>query len=117
VLEIILAFTGHFLPGDYNEIHPGIRYEQGSFSGAFFMNSEGNASLALGFYEELEINSDVLLFAEIGGASGYSGAKVVPFARAGIEFNETIRLFIAPSVNTNGDVGAVLGVETVLMRF
>ena len=117
MLELVLAFTGHLLPGDFNEIHPGIRYERPPLMGAFFMNSEGNPSLALGFYESLRLTEDVLLFAEIGGASGYSGGDVVPFARAGIELNDTIRLFVAPAANLDGDWGAVVGVETVLMRF
>ena len=111
MIEIILAFTGHFLPGEWNEVHPGIRYEQGSLMGAFFMNSEGNPSLALGYTGDAGP-----LFYEIGGATGYSGGPVVPFLRAGIEF-ERFRFFVAPSVNTDGDFGAVIGVETIIARF
>ena len=111
MLEIVLAFSLHFLPGEFNEVHPGIRYEQASFMGAFFMNSEGNPSLALGL-----VGRSDPFFAEIGVATGYSGGPVVPFARVGIEHNR-LRLFVAPAMNTDGDIGVVGGLEIIALRF
>ena len=117
MLEIILALSTHFLPGEWNETHPGIRYEQAPYMGAFFMNSEGNPSLAMGLTGEIDLTDSFSLFGEVGGATGYSGAPVVPFVRVGIEYNDNTRVFLAPAMNTDGDFGAVLGIEHVLMRF
>jgi hypothetical protein len=117
MLEIIFAFSTHFLPGEWNETHPGLRYEQAPYMGAFFMNSEGNPSLALGLTHEVPVTDHATLFGEIGGATGYSGGPFVPFARIGIEYSENTRVFLAPAMNTDGDFGAVVGFEYVMMRF
>ena len=117
MLEIIFAVSTHFLPGEWNETHPGLRYENGHYMAALFHNSEGNPSLAIGLTGEAFVTDHVTLFGEIGGATGYSGGAVVPFARVGIEYNDNTRVFLAPAMNTDGDFGAVLGIEHVLMRF
>jgi len=117
MLEIVLALSTHFLPGDWNEVHPGIRYEQSYFMGALFLNSEGNPSLAIGLTGEVELTESFNIFGDIGGATGYSGGPVVPFARVGVEYNDRTRVFLAPAMNTDGDFGAVLGIEHVIMRF
>lgn len=117
MLEIILAFSTHFLPGEWNETHPGIRYEQASFMGAFFMNSEGNPSLAIGLIQEVDVTDSFNLFAEAGLVAGYSGADVLPFVRFGAEYKESVSVFVQPAMTVDGDVGAVLGVGYVLARF
>lgn len=117
MLEIIVAVTTHFLPGEWTERHIGLRYEQGHFMSALFLNSEGNPSLAVGLYGEHRLSDGVSLFGEIGGATGYSGGPVVPFARGGFEFGDRVRFFVAPAMNTDGDFGAVLGVEAVILQF
>lgn len=111
MLEIILAFSTHFLPGEWNEIHPGIRYEQNHFVGALFLNSEDNPSVAVGL-----IGRRGNLFGEIGLATGYSAAPVVPFARVGLEFDRA-RFFVAPAATVDGDIGLVVGVEIIGAKF
>ena len=111
MLEIVLAFSHHMLPGDWNEVHPGLRYESGVFMGAVYHNSEDDVSLAAGF-----IGRRGNLFAEVGAAPGYDGGTVVPFLRVGVDMDR-VRFFVAPAANTDGDIGAVIGVETILMRF
>lgn len=118
--ELLLALSDHHLPGEFNEVHPGIRYEsqEAPYMGAFFMNSEGNPSLALGLHGEIPLTNSLDLFGEIGGATGYTGGAVVPFGRAGIEYDNKLRLFVAPGMNADtGDIGPVLGFENILMRF
>lgn len=117
MLEIILAFSAHFLPGDWTEQHVGLRYEQDRFVAALFLNSENNPSLALGLFGETELTDSLNVFGEIGGATGYSGGPVVPFVRGGIEYKDRFRLFVAPAMNTDGEVGAVVGFETVIAVF
>lgn len=93
------------MPGEWNEVHPCIRYQRDSFIAGAFLNSESRVSAYAGF--ELK---DGPIFAEIGVVTGYSGADVLPFLRAGIEIDDTKRLFVAPAYD-KGQVGAVVGVE------
>jgi len=106
MLEIIIAFTSHFIDGDFNEIHPGLRYEHTPYVASLYKNSEGNPSVFVGL-----VGRDGPLFAEIGLATGYRYA-VVPIGRVGIE-TERFRFFAFPAV-TDNDVGLGLGFE---MRF
>ena len=115
MIELIFAFSTHFLPGEWNETHPGIRYEQAPFMGAFFVNSEGNPSLALGLVGRTDIFGQTV-FGEIGGATGYSGGDVVPFLRAGIETGN-LRFWVSPAATAKGEVGSVAGLDIIAMRF
>lgn len=117
MLEVILAFSQHFLPGEWNERHIGLRYEDAPFMAAAFHNSEGNLSIAGGFVGRHALTDNIDMFGELGIATGYSGGAVVPFARGGLEFNDRIRLFVAPAMNTDGDFGAVIGIEAVIIKF
>lgn len=116
--ELLYAMSDHLLDGDWNERHPGIRYEAEAspLMGALFLNSEGNPSLALGIHGELPLSENFNAFGEIGGATGYSGGDVVPFLRAGIEAGN-LRLWVSPAATTNGEVGAVAGIDIIAVRF
>jgi len=110
MLEVVLGFSQHLIDGDFNEIHPGLRYEQNHVVAALYYNSLDNVTFALGFVGRTEIAGQTV-FGEIGLATGYD-YPVIPFGRVGIEF-EHVRYFIAPAV-TKTDAGIVVGVE---MRF
>ena len=115
MIELILGATWHFLPGDWNETHPAIRFEEAPYMGAPFVNSEGNPSAAIGLIGRAEL-FDVLLFGEVGLATGYSVGALVPFLRAGAE-GEFSRFWIAPAATTKGKVGAVAGLDIIAVRF
>ena len=99
-----LAVSLHLLPGDWNAIHPSISVEQGGWALGAMLNSESRLSVVGGYQWQ-----DGPLWAELGLATGYSAAPVVPFLRAGIE-HDGVRFFVAPAA-TKKDVGLVLGVE------
>jgi len=119
MFEILLAFSDHQLAGEWTEVHPGVRYESTEYPlmAAFFLNSEGNPSLAVGFHGDYALSDTISAFGEIGGATGYSGGPVIPFGRAGFEYSDMGRLFVAPAMTTDGDIGTVVGVELILARF
>lgn len=105
-LSICLALSTHLsLPGNWNDVHPCIRYQENAFIAGAFLNSEDRVSA----YAGIELRRGAW-FAEIGAVTGYSGADVLPFLRAGVELNNGARVFVAPAY-ANGEVGAVLGVE------
>lgn len=108
-LSLCLAFSTHVaLPGNWNEVHPCIRYQQDAFIAGAFLNSEDRVSA----YAGIELKRGTW-FAEIGAVTGYSGADVLPFLRAGIELDNGARVFVAPAY-ASGEAGAVLGVEFTL---
>lgn len=119
VLEALLAFTDHGIPGDFNETHPALRFEATEYPlmASLYKNSEGNPSLAVGLHGEYPLSENVNLFGELGLATGYDAFPVVPMGRAGIEFNNALRVFAFPAVNKSGDFGPGLGIEYVLARF
>lgn len=114
-MDILLgiATTVHLgFAGDYNEIHPQVRFEKDHYIAGAFYNSEENISL----YAGLQYVFDNGIFVEGGIVSGYDAvAPIVPFARAGYEINDMTNVFIAPAgeVNNTGElnVGLVLGLE------
>ena len=118
-IEAIAAYTDHLLAGDWNEVHPSLRWEAENrpYMAAAYKNSEGGLSLAAGFHGEIPITNRLALFGEAGLATGYSGSPLMPFVRGGLDYDNRLRAFIAPAMNTDGDVGAVLGIENVLARW
>lgn len=103
---LCLALSAHVsLPGEWNTVHPCVRVQQDAVFAGAYLNSEDRVSLYGGF----ELRGEKL-FAELGAVTGYSGADVLPFLRAGVILNERTRLFVAPAY-AYGEVGAVFGVE------
>lgn len=117
MIEIILAFTSHFLPGDWNEVHPGIRWTDPPYMAAAYYNSEGGLSVALGFSWNVELSENTSIFADLAGVTGYEAMTIAPMVRAGVEFNDSLRLFAAPAMTADGDFGAVVGIEIIAVRF
>lgn len=107
MIELFLALSYHFLPGDWNEIHPGIRYRQDELVAGVYHNSENGASV----FAAYDFGS-----IELGLVTGYSGMDVMPFLRATYELSGAT-LFVSPVVNTDRNVGVVIGIEVPLGRF
>ncbi|MGL5011817.1 MAG: hypothetical protein ACRC6I_18220 [Paracoccaceae bacterium] len=110
-IALCLAVSAHVaLPGDWNEVHPCVRLQEDIFIAGAFLNSEDRISA----YAGVELRSDNL-FLELGAVTGYSGAEVLPFLRAGVITDKDVRIFVSPAY-ANGDIGAVLGVEFNLLK-
>lgn len=103
MLTSCLAISLHLMPGEWNAIHPCIRYGDDFAVGAY-LNSESRVSA----YASYTWRHDDW-FLEAGAVTGYSGADVLPFARAGLDHNG-VKYFIAPGM-ADGVVGVVLGME------
>lgn len=109
-----LALSAHMgLNGSYNEVHPHVRLETESniVAGAYY-NSMERASAYIGYEWSKEY-----FFVEGGAVTGYDEVSaVVPYTRAGVEFNNT-KVFIAPvAEDWNGKLnyGAVVGFEFMI---
>jgi len=119
MFEILLAFSDHQLRREYNEVHPGVRYESTEYPlmAALFLNSKGNPSLAVGFHGEYALSDTISAFGELGGATGYRSGPVKLFGRVGFKYSEMARLFVAPIITKSGDFAPTVGVEFILARF
>ena len=104
MLSTCLAFSLHLMQGDFNAVHPCIRYEHGGWAVGAFLNSEWRLSLVAGH----EWQSGPW-WIEAGIATGYS-APIVPVLRGGYDLG-TARLFVAPAATADLEPGLVLGVE------
>jgi hypothetical protein len=105
MLSACLALSLHILPGDWNSVHPCLRYERDGWVVGAFLNSEERLSLSVG----REWTSGPW-WAQAGLATGYSAAPVVPMVRGGYDFGPA-RAFVAPAATVDGDLGIVLGLE------
>lgn len=106
-IVLTLAFSHHIgLVGEYNEIHPSVRYTHDHFIAGAYLNSEDNVSPYAGLRFE---HSG--FYIEGGAVWGYSYADVVPYVRVGYEFTDTISVFVAPAYEMPETLGAVIGVE------
>lgn len=114
--ELSVARTHHSLPGNWNEVHPSIRYERNGVMAAAYRNSEGNLTAAAGAVWRGAAWRGCAPFAEAGLATGYRAALVVPMARAGAEC-AAVRAFVFPEYVIDHGAAAGVGVETILMRF
>ena len=106
MLSACLALSLHVLPGDWNSVHPCVRLEHGGWSLGAVLNSERRVSVVAGHrWRQGEC------WAELGLATGYSAAPVVPWNRAGCAIAPNVDLWGAVGATVNRDVGLVLGVE------
>ena len=111
ICSFLIAASLHLNLGDgWNTVHPGAKCETGPWTAGVYYNSESTVSI----YGSYTLQSGVW-FAEGGIVSGYSGFDypVIPFVRAGVEFDST-KFFVAPAVAVLGGgttIGAVFGVE------
>lgn len=106
-LTVALAFTTHLgLVGDYNEVHPHVRLNNGPYIIGLFYNSEERVSPYAGYRFEYDE-----VFAELGLTGGYKSAPVLPFIRVGYDFNDNLTAFITPAYEQPDTIGAVFGIE------
>lgn len=107
-----LATSLHLgLEGDYNSIHPHVRFiEDSAVAGAYY-NSEERISFYGGYRFEPVDSFGI----ELGLVNGYPAlGGVIPYARGTYDFNENTRVFVAPGGevrNDKLDIGAVIGIE------
>ena len=101
-LVLLFAFIMHIgLEGEYNNIHPHARCTVDNYIGGIYYNSEDTASVYLGKTSKISKFN-----VEYGLVTGYSGMDPAPMFRI-----EKDGFFIAPSYETEGNVGAVVGIE------
>lgn len=110
-LLLSLAFSTHLgLNGDYNEIHPHLRFEDKQYIAGMYYNSEQYVSFYAGKVYEIG-TVDI----ELGLVTGYSAIGVIsPMARITYSVDDSHQLFIAPVVekfNNDTNIGLVLGYE------
>ena len=102
MIELALAFSLHLgLEGDYNEIHPHIRYNEQNYIAGAYYNSTDKVSFYVG--KRWEYNNFGL---ETGAVTGYPQADVIPYVRGTYD-----NFFVAPAVEGDDTVGAVIGYE------
>ena len=101
MIELALALSLHIgLEGDYNEIHPHIRYNEQNYIAGAYYNSTDKVSFYVG--KRWEYNDFGI---EAGAVTGYSDAEITPYIRGTYK-----NLFIAPA-QERGTVGVVIGYE------
>ena len=98
------------LSGDYNSVHPHVRYQDGgSIAGAYY-NSVERVSLYAG--HRLEKGDAGLEFMLVTGYPAYG--PIAPFVRGTYDIGNT-RVFASPAIesygNNNSDIAVVLGIE------
>ena len=104
-----LAMTAHLgLAGEYNEIHPHIRYDNNQLIAGAFLNSIDNVSLYVG--RRFEHNNFGF---ELTATTGYL-SLIVPQVRGTYDVHSNIRLFAGNAIekiDNNIRSGAVVGIE------
>tara|TARA_R100001594_G_scaffold29592_1_gene55065 strand:+ start:217 stop:549 length:333 start_codon:yes stop_codon:yes gene_type:complete len=104
-LALFVAFSMHIgLENDYNNVHPHARCTVDNYIGGIYYNSEETTSVYLG-----RKNKVSRFNVEYGLVTGYSGMDPAPMIR--IEKNG---FFVAPSYETDGNAGVVVGIELKL---
>ena len=102
-----LALSAHLFAGDYQSVHPSIRCDRDGWNVGAFLNSEDRISLTAG-----RTFKSGPWWAEVGAATGYEYAKVVPFARFGRILSEGYHVFVLPTLKPDShSVGFVVGFE------
>ena len=108
-----IAVSKHLgLEGDYNSIHPHVRFQQDHFISGAYYNSEERISSYAGFRFEPVDHVGI----ELGAVTGYPAlGGVIPYARGTYDLGNA-RLFITPSGEVRGGetkIGIVIGMELI----
>ena len=83
----------HLNMGDgWNDIHPCVRYVDGPFSVGAYVNSE----YTLSTYASLTARKG-RAFADVGIATGYSGADVILSGRLGYDLTDKLAFVVIPT--------------------
>ena len=100
-LTLTLALSLHLgFEGDYNSIHPHLRYTTDSYIAGAYYNSESNLSTYIG--KRWEYNHFGL---EAGAVTGYTDLDVAPFVKGSYK-----QFFVTPGIEGD-NIGVVFGVE------
>jgi hypothetical protein len=100
-ISLGLALSLHLgFEGEYNSIHPHLRYTHDSFIVGAYYNSESNISPYVGYRFE---HNDFGV--ELGAVGNYSDADVAPYIRGTYK-----QFFVAPGVEGD-NIGIVFGIE------
>lgn len=106
ILEACIAISIHALAGDWNAVHPCVRATNQTWTVGTYYNSESAVSVYGSYTHHWG-----KWWAEGGLVTGYSGGDIIPMVRGGRDINEKTRWFISPAMTTDGDIGAVFGLE------
>jgi hypothetical protein len=108
--EGITGFNHFGTQGQYNELSPYVKATRDMDNGLSMglgrtINSEGADSIFAG------IGGDYgPAWWEVGGATGYEAAPVIPFGRVGIDLTDNLSAWAMPAYE-QGNLGAVLGMN------
>ena len=109
-LTLALGLSMHLgFEGDYNSIHPHVRWEDPYYIAGAYLNSESTISAYVG--QEYNYGEFAV---ELGLVSGYYDIAVAPFIRGKYK-----NFFIAPAAEAVGDSwngGIVIGFEKTLTK-
>lgn len=103
-----IAVSAHLgLAGGYGVLHPHVRLSHGQMVAGAYLNSEDRLSLYAALRAE-----DGPWWIEGGAVTGYLSHDVMPFVRAGRDF-DGFSVFIAPAYEAQPTerLGAVVGLE------
>lgn len=114
-IVLALALSKHLAIGDYNDIHPHIRFQDESFIAGAYLNSFSTISPYAGFrFEHYDHGF------EVGAVGGYPSADIIPYIRYTYDFTEDYRAFVAPVGEVdqydNFYLGSVIGVEFIFRK-
>ena len=110
MLEFCIALSMHFgIGAGWNEVHPCVRVTEANWTVGAYLNSENRVSHYVSYTFE---NVFWVVDLEMGAATGYSGAPVVPYGRALLAISDKTRLFVAPAYRVGKrKIGLVAGIE------
>jgi hypothetical protein len=114
MIELLFGLSVHVgFDGEYNSIHPHIRFREREYIAGAYYNSENNVSMYGGYEYKLDHNSAI----EFGAVTGYN-KSISPFIRYTEDFDDYI-FYVAPGLEFDRDgnrtgVGVVLGLEIKL---
>jgi hypothetical protein len=104
-LTLSLALSLHLgMDGEYNELHPHIRYQDNKFISGAYYNSLNKISLYAGIRHEIN-NFGI----EFTTTTGYDNI-FSPYIRATQDVSEHTRFFITGAAE-NKSIGTIIGVE------
>lgn len=111
-----LAFSSHLgMAGDYNEVHPHVRFIEDEYIAGAYTNSVDNISIYAG--RRFEMGSNIGI--EIAAVTGYEFEyPVTPYVRGTYDLGN-VRGFVAPTGeewNGETNIGLVFGIELLFNR-
>jgi len=108
MFEIALALSLHVnMSGEFNELHPHVRYDDGQTIVGAYLNSQDRISPYVG----LKVPTGPVTH-ELGLVANYEQAPVLPLYRAVASIGRLpLRVFVAPTLSSDREPAFVLGAE------